>query len=113
MVEKKQKDETPRLTAVLVKEIFDDEASRKKLIEIVNLQQKERFLHHEEAICRNRIEVLQTEIGAKHHLTMLMQLQLSMVFMEAEYKHFLETYGKELTKKLRDNNEKNKQKRKN
>lgn len=90
-----------KLTAALLKKIFDDEGSRKKLIEIANLQQKERFLNHEGAICRSRVEKLETELAAKYKLSMLMQMQLSLVFMDAEYKMFLEKYGKEVKEKMK------------
>lgn len=112
MARKKCEDEEPKMTAKLLNEIFNDEASRKKLIEITTLQQKERFLEHEGALCENRINELQQKLAAKHHLSMLMQVQLSMILQDAEYKMFLEKYGKEIKEKMRGSNEKNHKKRK-
>ena len=87
-----------KLTPEKIKEVFDDDESRKKILTIIELGQRERFLHIEASKLRTEIQKLETEIRAKHGLSLIASVLISVIVEKEEYKHFLEKYGQEVKK---------------
>ena len=88
-----------KLTTEKIKKIFDDEKTRIKLIEIINLKQEERFLTYEKTLLKKKIDKLDAEIRLKHEIRLIDMMYLEAVLMNAEYKQFLKEYGEELNEK--------------
>lgn len=84
----------------MLKELFDDEETRKNLILLVEIGQRERFLQKEQEKLQEEFRKLETKISNKHKINNpFLGIFARAVLQNEEYKEFLKKYGNDYKSK--------------
>lgn len=76
-------------------ELLNDNETREKILKLIDLRQRERFLHIEGLKLTEEITKIQTEIEVKHQLTFPESIMLQIIAQDAEYKHLFKKYNED------------------
>ena len=85
-----------QINTKMLKELFDDDETRKDLITLVEIGQRERFLQKEQKKLQEEFRKLENKISHKHKINNpFLGILARAVLQNEEHKEFLKKYGED------------------
>ena len=76
-------------------DLLKDDETRQKILILIELKQRERFLNTERIKVADEARKIEREIETKHQLNMPESIILTALAQDAEYKHLFEKYSQD------------------